>query len=101
MTVRISLPQADDAQDQYTRERMLAAQRELYDWDRRPGCFHSARASRPQSGSVVLSTTEEMLDDAAGSILSGAMSLIAWARGKPTKLSHYDSFYSWRAPAEP
>jgi len=95
MTVRISLPQADDAQDRYTRGRQLAAQRELYDWDRRPGLPPLCKGV-PAPERFSRSSTEEMLGDAADSILSGAMSLIAWARGKPTRLSHYDSLYALR-----
>jgi hypothetical protein len=37
MAVAISVPRDDSPQRLYERERHLAAQRELYEWDRRPG----------------------------------------------------------------
>lgn len=97
MSLRISLPQDDTPQEQYERTRLLAAQRGLYDWDRRPGLPPLCKGV-PAPERFSRASADEMVSDAVDSALSGAMSLYAWARGKPTKLSHFDSLYALRTP---
>jgi len=99
MNVRIGLPQYDTPAELFTRNRELAAQRELYDWDRRPGLPPLCKGV-PVPERFPSASSDEMVSDAFDSVLGAAMSLMAWMRGKPTRLSHYDSLYALRkAPA--
>ena len=97
MSVRISLPQDDTPEELFTRTRLLAAQRSLYEWERLPGLPPLCKGV-PAPERFAKSTTHEMLSDALTSVLSGGLSLFGWLRGKPTKLRHYDALYALRRP---
>ena len=97
MAVAISLPRDDSPQQRYERERHLAAQRALYDWDRRPGLPPTCKGV-PAPERFGRASAYEILSDAAESVASGALSLFGWMRGSPTQLRHYDTLYALRRP---
>ena len=82
MSVRISLPQDDTPEELFTRTRLLAGQRSLYEWERLPGLPPLCKGV-PAPERFAKSTTHEMLSDAMTSVLSGGFSLFGWLRGKP------------------
>ena len=65
-TVRISVPRDDSPQQLYERGRHLAAQREQYDWDRRPGLPPLCKGV-PTPERFSRASAYEMLSDAAES----------------------------------
>ena len=97
MAVAISLPRDDSPQQLYERERHLAAQRELYEWDRRPGLPPLCKGV-PAPERFSRASAYEMLSDAAESVASGALSLYGRLRRSPTKISDYDALYALRHP---
>ena len=74
MAVAISVPRDDSPQQLYERERHLAAQRALYDWDRRPGLPPTCKGV-PAPERFSRSSAYEFLSDAAESVASGVLSV--------------------------
>lgn len=91
----IGLPQHASAQDRFSRQRELEAQRALYEWEHKSGLPPFCQGV-PKPEKYTARQRERIRFDLEGSIADAALSVLMWLRAEPGKVSDYDRFYPLR-----
>jgi len=93
--VQISLPQNASPQETFLRDRDLAAQRALYEWEYMPGLPPFCKGV-PEPEKFTPRKRDRMLFDVGESLADAALSVMKWLTAKPGKVSDYRRFYPLR-----
>ncbi len=95
MFVQIGLPQHASRQERFQRERDLAAQQKLYEWEFMPGLPPFCRGL-PAPERFTPRKRDRMLFDVGESLADAALSVVRWLKAKPGEVADYRSFYPLR-----
>jgi arachidonate 15-lipoxygenase len=91
----IGLPQHASPQERFQRERDLAAQRKLYEWDTMPGLPPFCKGL-PKPERFTARKKDRMLFDVGESLADAALAVMKWMKAKPGKVNDYRAFYPLR-----
>lgn len=93
--MQISLPQHVSPEQQFQRDRDLAAQSKLYEWENMPGLPPFCKGL-PEPEEFTARKKDRMLFDVGESLADAALAVMKWLTAKPGKVSDYRRFYPLR-----